>query len=105
MPRVFHRSRINLNITLRSILSGVPLRVMDVMAAGGFLLTSYTEEIAEYFTDGVELAIATTPEEMVEKAAYYLEHEEERQQIALMGQKKVREKFAYTRLLEEMLQA
>lgn len=103
MPRVFHRSRININITLRSILSGVPLRVMDVMAAGGFLLTSYTAEIAEYFTDGVELAIATTPEEMVEKAAYYLEHEEERQQIALLGQKKVREKFAYTKLLKEML--
>ena len=105
MPRVFHRSRINLNITLRSILSGVPLRVMDVMAAGGFLLTSYTEEIAEYFTDGVELAIATTPEEMVEKAAYYLAHEEERQQIALLGQKKVREKFAYTGLLKDMLEA
>ncbi len=103
MPRVFRRSKINLNITLRSILSGVPLRVIDILAAGGFLLTTYTPEIAEYFVDGEDLAIAYTPEEMVKKTAYYLEHEEERKQIALNGQKKVLENFGYTKLLPEIL--
>ncbi len=103
MPLVFHRSKINLNITLRCITSGVSLRVMDVLAAGGFLLTSYTPEIEEYFIDGVDLAIAHTPDEMIAKAAYYLEHEDERKEIALNGQKKVYEKFAYTKLLPEIL--
>nr|WP_297705594.1 glycosyltransferase [uncultured Butyrivibrio sp.] len=103
MPRVFHRSKINLNISLRSILSGVPLRVMDVLAAGGFLLTSYTPEIEEYFTDGVDLAIARTPQEMIEKAAYYLEHDEERKLIAANGQEKVYECFSYTKLLGNVL--
>lgn len=103
MPRVFRRSKININITMRSILSGIPLRVMDVLAAGGFLLTSYTPEIEEYFTDGVDLAIARTPEEMIEKTAYYLEHEDERKEIAVNGQRKVFERFSYTGLLPGIL--
>ncbi len=103
MPEIFRKSKINLNISLRCITSGVSLRVMDVLAAGGFLLTTYTSEIAEYFQDGVDLAIARTPEEMVDKAAYYLEHEDERKEIARNGQKKVFEKFAYTKLLPDIL--
>lgn len=103
MPRVFHRSKVNLNITLRSILAGVPLRVLDIMAAGGLLITNYQSEIAEYFEDGVDLVMAGTPEEMVQKTAYYLEHDEERKAIAINGQKKVLENFAYTKLLPMIL--
>ncbi|MCR5669752.1 MAG: DUF3880 domain-containing protein [Butyrivibrio sp.] len=103
MPRVFHRSKINLNINLRSIKSGVSLRVVDVLAAGGFLITSYQPEIAEYFENGKDLAIAYTPEDMVALTAYYLEHEDERKEIALNGQKKVFENFAYSRLLTDIL--
>ena len=76
---------------------------MDVLAAGGFLITNYQDEIAEYFVDGEDLAIAYTPEDMVKLAEYYLEHEEERKQIALNGQKKVYEHFAYTKLLPDIL--
>ncbi|RKM54331.1 hypothetical protein D6853_13980 [Butyrivibrio sp. X503] len=104
MPRVFRRSKINLNITLRPILSGVPLRVLDVLAAGGFLITTYQKEIEEYFENGKELVIAHTPDEMVELAGYYLEHEDERKEIAQSGQKKVFEEFAYTKLLPKILE-
>lgn len=103
MPLVFHRSMVNLNITLRCITSGVSLRVMDVLAAGGFLVTTTSPEIEEYFIDGVDLVIAHTPEEMIAKTAYYLEHEDERKEIALNGQKKVFENFAYTKLLPKVL--
>lgn len=105
MPRVFHRSKVNLNITLRSILSGVSLRVIDILAAGGFLITNYQAEIAEYFEDGVDLVMAYTPEDMIQKTAYYLQHEDERKEIALNGQKKVFEKFAYTKLLQDILKS
>ncbi len=102
MPNVFHHSKVNINITMRCIQSGIPLRVMDVLAAGGFLLTSYTPEIAQQFTDGTDLAIARTPEEMIEKAGYYLEHEDERKEIARCGQQKVFERFGYGKLLPEV---
>lgn len=102
MPRIFRRSKINLNITLRSILSGIPLRVLDILAAGGFLITTYTEEIADCFIDGEELVIAYTPEDMIQKVAYYLEHDDERKQIAIKGQEKVFKKFTYTNLLSRI---
>ena len=41
MPYVFKCSDINLNITLRSIKTGIPLRAMDIMGAGGFLMSNY----------------------------------------------------------------
>ena len=103
MPRVFHKSKVNLNITLRSILSGIPLRVIDILAAGGFLITNYQAEIAEYFIDGEELVMAYSPEDMIEKTGYYLEHEDERKEIARRGQEKVLREFDYKDKLEEIL--
>ncbi|MBD5545727.1 MAG: glycosyltransferase [Lachnospiraceae bacterium] len=105
MPLVFHYSKININITLRSITSGIPLRVMDVLACEGFLLTNYQSEIAEYFEDGRELVIYENFEDMYEKIAYYLQHEEERKQIAHAGYEKVKEQFHYTRGIEKIVQA
>ena len=47
--------------------------------------------------------IAYTPEDMIEKTAYYLEHDDEREMIAANGQKKVLSEFAYTKILPEIL--
>lgn len=95
MPLIFHYSKINIHITLRSITSGMSLRVLDVLACGGFLLTNYQQEIAEYFTDGKELVMYHSFEDMYEKINYYLAHEEERKQIAFAGYRKVKECFGY----------
>ena len=53
MPNVFANSDINLNISLKSILTGIPLRVIDIMGCGGFALSNYQEEIMEYMTPGL----------------------------------------------------
>ena len=105
MPLVFHYSKININITLRSITSGIPLLVMDILACEGFLLTNYQSEIAEYFEDGRELVIYENFEDMYEKIAYYLQHEDERKQIAHAGYEKVKEQFNYTRGIDKIVQA
>ena len=104
MPVVFHNSQINLNMSLRSIQSGIPLRALDIMGAGGFLLSNYQPELAEYFEDGKELALFGSAQEMMEKAAYYLAHEEERRQIAAAGLRKVRELFSYEVRVGQMLE-
>lgn len=97
MPLVFSGSRINLNISLRSIHSGIPLRALDIMACGGFLLSNRQPELTEYFEEGAEFAVFDSVEECVEKVHYYLAHEEERAKIAQAGQRKVRERFSYER--------
>ncbi len=95
MPLVFAGSRINLNISLRSIRSGIPLRVLDIMACGGFVLTNRQPEVTEYFTEGVEIVTFDSMEDCVEKVRYYLAHEEERRRIAEAGRRKVEETFSY----------
>lgn len=95
MPLVFRFSKININITLHGISTGIPLRVLDILACGGFCLTNYQEEIALYFEDGVDLVIYSDFEDMYEKIKYYLSHEEERKAIAQAGYEKVRTQFDY----------
>lgn len=95
MPLVFAGSRINLNISLRSIHSGIPLRVLDIMACGGFVLSNWQPEIAEYFEEGAEIVTFRGMEECMDKVHYYLSHEEERRQIAAAGRRKVKEEFSY----------
>jgi spore maturation protein CgeB len=103
MPAVFRHSKININLTMRSILSGIPLRVLDVLAAGGFLITNYQPEIAEHFEDWKDLIMVKSPEEIPVLIAHFLVEEDKRKEIALRGQKKVLEKFSYGRALSRIL--
>lgn len=89
MPYVFQNSKINLNITLRSIKTGIPLRAFDIMGSGGFLLSNYQEEMFQYFEPGNDFVYYEDYDDLCEKIAYYLEHDEERIQIAKNGQQKV----------------
>lgn len=102
MPLVFAASRINLNISLRSIHSGIPLRVLDIMACGGFVLSNWQPELAEYFVEGEELALFESEGECMEKIAYYLAHEDKRKEIADAGKRKVQELFSYEKGLERL---
>lgn len=95
MPKVFKESRINLNITLKILQSGIPLRVMDILGAGGFLLTNYQPEIAENFIDGQDVVMYESVEDAIEKAIYYLNNDEKRREIAKSGHDKVAELFPY----------
>lgn len=104
MPEIFRLSKVNLNITLRTILSGIPLRALDVMAAGGFLISTYQRELAEAFEDGKELILVHTPKELKECCSYYLAHEAERDRIRRRGQEKVLAIYDYKNIFEKMIQ-
>lgn len=95
MPTVFNRSRININISLRSITSGIPLRCMDIMGAGGFLLSNYQPELAEFFVPDEEFVYFESEADLLNKIQYYLSHENERKQIAYNGWHKIQEYFSY----------
>lgn len=49
MPQIFYGSKINLNISLKTIRTGISIRVIDILGCNGFVITNYQEEIAEYF--------------------------------------------------------
>ncbi|MBR4207308.1 MAG: DUF3880 domain-containing protein [Lachnospiraceae bacterium] len=95
MPLVFNGSRINLNITMRPISTGLSLRVFDICACGGFLMCNYQEELPEMFEPGVEAEFFTSAEELLDKISWYLEHEDERKSIALKGYERVKKEHSW----------
>ncbi len=103
MPTVFKRSRINLNITLRSTVSGIPLRAFDIMGAGGFLLSNYQADFLDLFVPGEDFVYYENKEDLLKKIGYYLNHEEERKAIAGNGHDKVAAKHTYRHRVREML--
>lgn len=102
MLAVFGRSKINLNITLRSIKTGIPLRVMDIMGSGGFLLTNYQAELSEYFEPDVDFVYYNDYRNLQDKADYYLTHEKERKEIAANGCQKVCREHTYINRIRKM---
>lgn len=102
MPKIFKLSDINLNINLKISQSGVPLRVMDVLGSGGFLMSSWQPEVYEYFGINNGAVLYDSIEDAYEKAAYYLTHGEERREIARKGLSLVKEFFSYDRQFEQI---
>ncbi len=103
MPKMFRLSDINLNISLKIIKEGIPLRVFDILGAGGFLITNYQKEIDELFTIGKDLVVYENMQDLKEKVGYYLEHEEERREIAKNGHDKVAKLYSIESQIDKIL--
>lgn len=104
MPIIFHQSKINLNLTAKSIRSGLSLRIFDVLGCEGFLITNYQAELPEYFNIGEDLEAYTSLDDLMGKCEYYLLHDKERQEIAHNGFEKVKKYHTYDIRLTQMLE-
>lgn len=102
-PKIYHLSKINLNITHRSIQTGLPLRIFDVLGAGGFLITNYQEELEDFFEIGRDLEVYSSLDELYEKCTYYLSHGEERETIAGNGCEKVKNMHTVQRRVAQII--
>lgn len=100
---IYAGTKINLNIALKGIEGGTTQRIMDIMGAGGFVLTNYCEETAELFEEDKEIVMFRTPEELIQKVDYYLEHEEEREQIARVGHERAMNDYTYEKKIKKLL--
>ena len=103
MPKVFNNSSINLNMTIRNIRTGIPLRVWDILGAGGFLLTNYQIELTDYFKNEESIVYYEDMYDCCKKAEYYLLHEDERRQIAAKGHELVSKKHSYINRVKYIL--
>lgn len=104
MPGVFRCSRLNLCPTLKSIQSGIPLRSLDIMGAGGVLFSNFQPELAEYFESGKDLILYESMEDAFAKADFYLKHEDLRKEIARSGYERVRQDFSYPDRIRQMFE-
>jgi len=104
MPHIFKNSKINLNITLRSIQSGMPLRAWDILGSGGFLLSNYQADFLDFFVPGEDYDYFDGTDDLLNKIEYYLSHDKERREIAQNAYHKVAEAHTYHHRAKTMLE-
>ncbi|TLM66183.1 MAG: spore maturation protein [Deltaproteobacteria bacterium] len=95
---LLHDSRIILNITRGDFYAaetGLNLRIFEALSAGGFLLTDYCDELKALFQLGVELETYRSSDELADKVAYYLRHDDKRRAIAARGHERFCRDFTW----------
>ena len=100
--KIYACSKLNLNLTLRTIETAVPQRVFDIMSMGGTVISNYQEEAEELFVPDKEIILFESLEEFCEKATFYLNHPDIRRKIGESGYKAVKEKYNYVSALNKM---
>lgn len=103
MPLIFKNSAVNLNITLKSIYSGIPLRCMDIMGSGGFLLTNYQADFFDFFLPEEDFVFYESEDDCLNKTRYYLSHDCKRRQIAENALGKITEQHTFSHRVQTML--
>lgn len=103
MPLIFKNSKINLNISLKSIQTGIPLRCMDILGSKSFLLTNYQQDMLELFVPGEDFVFYESEDDFHKKISYYLSHESERQQIVANSYGKMCEQHTFVHRVKNIL--
>jgi len=85
LGRIYSGATVNVDIGRLYQNDMVTMRVFDVMACRGFVLTERNDALLELFTEGVELDCYTSADELLEKAKYYSTHPAEAAAIATRG--------------------
>ncbi|MFA6448786.1 MAG: glycosyltransferase [bacterium] len=102
-PIIYSLSKINLNLTTRQLITSIPIRVFDILACGGFLLTDSRKDLQRLFDPGADLAVFDSKSELRALAEHYIDNPEMRKKIALHGRQTVLARHTFRHRLEEML--
>lgn len=101
--QMYSRSKISLGFTTVADLpkSGeqpikqVRLRDFEAPMSGAFYMVEYFEELTEFFEPDKEVVYFHNSDELIDKARYYLAHDNEREQIRLAGMQRARSEHSW----------
>lgn len=96
----FCQSKVVFNISIKD---DINMRVFETLSTKSFLLTNWIPTLGDLFEDGVHLVTYKTLDEAVDKAKYYIAHDEERERIAEAGFQEVRAKHTFRHRAEQIL--
>ncbi len=109
--RIFNASRISLNLHSSPWCDGVnPAgdylnpRTFELAGAGAFQLVDQRRELPRHFEPGVEVETFADMRECRKKVAYYLDHDDERREIAENGYRRAVREHTYRHRMEEAVE-
>lgn len=79
-------------------------RTYEICASGAFQLTDSRTDLAQLYVPGREIVTYESSQDFIDKASYYLEHDGEREAIALRGLRRTMEQHTYSKRLQTLLQ-
>lgn len=79
-------------------------RNFEIPGCGGFLLTGKADNLQDYYIDGKEIVIFENTGDLIEKARYYLQHDEEREAIAQAGHERTLRDHTYEKRFNEIFE-
>ncbi len=98
---VYSQSRIVFNT---SIAGDVTMRIFEGTASGALVLTdSVANGLDELFRIGEELVTYQDDGDLLDKVAYYLAHQDEREKIAAAGQRRTANEHTYSHRVDQIL--
>ena len=103
VTRIYNAAQVHVDIGRIYQKDIVTMRVFDVLACGGFLVTQDSPQLRSLFTPGEHLLAVNTPQEMHDAVAWALAHPQQAQGIALAGQAHVLAHHTLSHRLDEML--
>ncbi len=112
LPRIYRESVVTLNFADSGLhLNGlipyrsrqIKARVFEVPGAGGFLLTEQAPGLDQFYRIGEEMAVYDGIADLGEKIAYFLNHGEERDKMAMAGHTRTRNEHTYEARFERVL--
>lgn len=103
MCRLFNLSKINLNIHALHSITGVNLRTFEIPATKSFMLCDYFSEVPKLFRITKEIVCYNDLNDLKQKINYYLDNEEERNNIALAGYKRVLKEHTVLHRIKEII--
>ena len=95
VPVVYSSAKINLNISSHQLVTSLNQRAFDVPACGAFLLTDFKEDATRLFSPGDDIVIYRDLDDLKTNVDYFLEHEDERMDIAARARERVLREHTY----------
>ena len=98
--KAFRAADIVVNSMYPAEIWGLNCRAFEVAGIGGFMLIDWKPGLQQLFDDGTEIVSFRGTKDLCDKIDHYLEHPEERSDIAAAGQRRARAEHTYTHRLE-----
>ncbi len=102
--KIYSASKISINLQNPiSQINGISCRVFEILACGGFPLTENKKDLSLYFDVGKEIVAYDNADDLKKKIRYYLDHPDERAEIARRGRERVLREHTYKHRMQKML--
>jgi hypothetical protein len=109
LVRMFSRSRLSLGFATagdshraEKRLTHLRLREFEAPMSGALYLTEDQPELAEYFTPDKEVLTYTNRDDLLDKARYYLVHQEQAERIRRAGHERARREHTWQHRFAEL---